>query len=90
MTETCVHCGRRPAERSLSVSRRDRTALETEGDASTVSDDLTLPLCSECADQFETAIEALDRMEHFPDEEATRWRRRVDGFLDDVSLEQPL
>jgi hypothetical protein len=89
MTDTCVHCGRRPAERSVSVPRRSRAYLEAErGDASAVPDDLTLPLCSACADRFETTTEALDRIEQFPDEEVTRWRRRVHGFLDDVSLEQ--
>jgi hypothetical protein len=86
MTDSCVHCGRRPAEHS--VSRRSRAYLEDADDASPMPDDLTLSLCSECAGQFETATGALDRMEHFPDEEVTRWRRRVHGFLDDVSLEQ--
>jgi NMD protein affecting ribosome stability and mRNA decay len=90
MTDTCVHCGRRPAARSVSVSRQSRAYLEAENDASAVPDDLTLSLCSECAGQFEAATGALDRMEHFPDEEVTRWRRRVRGFLDDVSLEPSL
>jgi len=88
MTDSCVHCGRRPAARSVSVSRRGRAYLEAEGDVSAVPDDLKLSLCSECADQFATATQALDRVDHFPDEEVTRWRRRVRGFLDDVSLER--
>jgi hypothetical protein len=90
MTDSCVHCGRRSAARSVSVPRRGRAYLEAEGDVSAVSDDLTLSLCSECAGQFETTTGVLDRLEHFPDEEATRWRRRLHGFLDDVSLEQSL
>jgi len=88
MTDFCVHCGRRSAARSVPVSRRSRAYLED--DALAMPDDLTLSLCSECAGQFETATGALDRMEHFPDEEVTRGRRRVHGFLDDVSLEQSL
>jgi hypothetical protein len=86
MTDSCVHCGRRPIERTVSVSQRGRAYLAD--DASTIPDGLTLALCSVCADQFETATGALDRMDQFPDEEVTRWRRRVHGFLDDVSLER--